>query len=135
MVAINKPEDEDFYWYFLNKGISSKNEDKYSDKEYIWSDEKLESFECEADIDKFLENVRNGKAKYFKIKKGLFSRREKLVYDNYWDEHESWYIDDIKRVDVWFSYTKEDMTMSEAEERLDVEEYAKMMKSLGLKGE
>lgn len=133
MVAINRPEDNDFYWYFFNNGIRSNKEGKYSNKKYIWSDEKLENFEREVDIDRFLENVRNGKAKYFKIERGLFSRREKLVYDNYWDEHESWYIEDIKRMDAWFSYTKEDMTVDGARKCLDVEEYAKMVKSLGLK--
>ena len=134
-VAINRPEDEnkDFDWYFLNNGIATEKEGKYSDKTYVWSDEKLEDFEYETDIDGFLENVRKGKAKYFKIEKGLFSKRERLIFDNDWNEYESWYVEDIKRVDVLFKYTKTDMTMSEAEDVLDVEEYAKMVKSLGLK--
>ena len=133
MVAINKPEDKSFYWHFLDDGIRSKKEDKHSDKEYVWSDEKLEDFKYEIDdIDAFLENVRKGKFKYFRIEKGLFNKRERLVFDNDWNKYESWYVEDIKRVDAWFSYTKTNMTMSEAERALDVEEYAKMIKSLGL---
>ena len=132
-VAINRPEDENenFDWYWLSDGIHSNQEGKYSKKKYVWSDEKLEDFEYKTDKDKALQYIRDGKAKHFKIKKKLFSDREYLVYDN--ECIDTWYLDEIERIDVRFKYEEINMTLDEARGRLDVEEYAKMMKGLGLK--
>lgn len=131
-VAINKPEDEneDFTWYWLEEGITSDNE-RHNEKKYIWSDEKLENFQHEINIDDFLESIRKDKAKYFKIKKKLFGGREYLVCDN--GCYKTWYLDEIKRMDVKFYYEEQHMTLDEAKKYLDVEEYAKMVKGLGLK--
>jgi hypothetical protein len=131
-IAINRPEgeNEDFDWYWLSDGIHSSQEGKYSKKKYVWSDEELKSFECKATKDKVLQYIRDGKAKYFKIKKKLFSGREYLVYEN--ECRNTWYLDEIERIDAWFKYGELNMAIDEVRERLDVEEYAKMMKGLGL---
>ena len=137
MVAINRPEDENekFTWYWLCSGIRSGIKDKFSKKEYIWSDEELEDFEGDTTVDKILNFIRNDKAEYFKIgERGLFNKRKVLVH-NKTDEYESWNLEDIKRVNIMFCYVKQSMTVDEARQKLDVEEYAKMIKSLGLKGE
>ena len=130
-VAINKPEEGSFNWYWLSDGIHSDREGKYSGKKYIWSDEELEDFRYKATKDEILEYIRSGKAKLFKIKKKLFSGKECLVYNN--ECVDTWCLDEIERIDVWLKYGEQNMTIDEARECLDVEEYAKMMKSLGLK--
>ena len=131
-VAINRPEKGDFDWYWLEEGIHTDDEKRYSEKKYIWSDEKLENFQYELNIDCFLERVRRGQFEYFKIRKRLFSGREYLVFNGF-HTYEIWYLDEIKRMDVKFYYEEQHITLDEAKSRLDVEEYAKMIKSLGLK--
>lgn len=133
MVTINMPEEGEFRWYWISDGIRTKKEDKHSEKQYVWSDEELESFRCPVDKDDFLEKVRAGKFEFFSIKKKLFSGREYLEHNLYGSEYETWYLDEIDRVDVKFCYYKEQMTLDKARNYLDVEEYAKMVKSLGLK--
>lgn len=129
-VAINKPEEGNFDLYWLSEGIHSNQDGKYSKKKYVWSDEKLEDFSTEATKDKVLQYIRDGKAKFFKIKKKLFSGREYLVYNN--ECIDTWYLDKIERIDVLFKYKEVNMTLDEAKKYLDVEEYAKMVKGLGL---
>lgn len=130
-IAINKPEEGDFSWYWLGNGIYSNREGKYSEKKYIWSNEELEDFRNEAPKDKVLNYIRKEKSELFKIKKKLFSGREYLVYNN--ECIDVWYLDEIERIDVLFEYNEVNMTLDEARKYLDVEEYAKMIKSLGLK--
>lgn len=130
-VAINKPEEGDFNWYWLEEGIHADDE-RYSEKKYIWSDEKLENFQCKLKIDCFLKRVREGQFEYFEIRKKLFSGREYLVFNGF-HTYEIWYLDEIERIDVKYYYSEQSMVLDKARERLDVEEYAKMMKRLGLK--
>ena len=130
-VAINRPEKGDFDWYWLEEGIHTDDEKRYSEKKYIWSDEKLENFQYELNIDCFLERVRRGQFEYFEIRKKLFSGREYLVFNGF--TYKIWYLDEIERIDVKYYYLEQSMVLDKARECLDVEEYAKMIKSLGLK--
>lgn len=104
----------------------------YSEKKYIWSDEKLTAESMEFSGKGFAEYIKRNNFKYWKVKKRLFKDKEYLEFNDHWDTRDTWDLDKIEKVTVQFEWEKEDMTMGEAEERLDVEEYAKMMKGLGL---
>ena len=117
--------------YLISCGILKS--DIYSEKKYIWSDEELATEDMEFSSKGFAEYIKRTDFKYWKVKKRLFKDKEYLEFDNHWDVRETWDLDKIEKVTVKFEWTKEDMTIGEAEETLDVEEYAKMMKGLGLK--
>ena len=122
--------DEDIR-YLISYGILKSG--VYSEKKYIWSDEEPNVESMEFSGEGFAEYIKRNNFKYWKVKKRLFKDKEYLEFDDGWDTRDTWDLDKIEKVTVKFEWKKKDMTMGEAEERLDVEEYAKMMKGLGLK--
>jgi hypothetical protein len=121
--------DEDIR-YLISNGILKAS--IYSEKKYIWSDEELTTENMEFSGEGFAKYIKKTNFKYWKVKKKLFKGKEYLEFNDHWDTRNTWDLDKIEKVTVQFEWAKEDMTMGEAEERLDVEEYAKMMKGLGL---
>ena len=105
----------------------------YNEKKYIWSDEKPTTESIEFSGRRFAEYIKRNDFDYWKVKKRLFKDKEYLEFDNHWDTRDTWDLDKIEKVTIKFEWTKKDMTIGEAEDILDVEEYAKMMKGLGLK--
>ena len=104
----------------------------YSEKKYIWSDEKPTTEDMEFSGDGFAEYIKRNDFSFWKVKKRLFKGKEYLEFDNHWDERNTWDLDKIEKVTIRFEWKKKDMTIGEAEGVLDVEEYAKMLKGLGL---
>ena len=121
--------DEDIR-YLISYGILKMS--VYSKKKYVWLDEKPTTETMEFSGKGFAEYIKRNDFVWWKVRKKLFKDKEYLEFDNGWDTRNTWDLDKIEKVTVQFEWKKEDMTMGEAEERLDVEEYAKMMKGLGL---
>jgi len=116
--------------YLISYGILKMS--VYSKKKYVWLDEKPTTETMEFSGKGFAEYIKRNDFVWWKVRKKLFKDKEYLEFDNGWDTRNTWDLDKIEKVTVQFEWKKEDMTMGEAEERLDVEEYAKMMKGLGL---
>jgi len=121
--------DEDIR-YLISYGILKMS--VYSKKKYVWLDEKPTTETIEFSGKGFAKYIKRNDFVWWKVRKKLFKDKEYLEFDNGWDTRNTWDLDKIEKVTVQFEWKKEDMTMGEAEERLDVEEYAKMMKGLGL---
>jgi hypothetical protein len=117
--------------YLISNGILKQS--IYNEKKYIWSDEEPTTENMEYSGKGFAEYIKRTNFKYWRVKKRLFKDKEYLEFDNHWDKRDTWDLDKIEKVTIKFEWTEENMTIGEAEERLDVEEYAKMIKSLGLK--
>ncbi len=108
-------------------------EDIYSKKKYVWLDEEPTTKNMELNSEKFAEYIKRNDFDCWKIKKRLFKDKEYLEWDNHWDERATWDLDKIEKVTIKFEWTEQNMTIGKAEDVLDVEEYAKMLKGLGLK--
>lgn len=105
----------------------------YSKKEYIWSDEKPATENMEFSGEEFAEYIKRNDFDNWKVKKRLFKDKEYLEWNNHWDDRDTWDLDKIEKVTIKFEWKEQNMTIGEAEDTLDVEEYAKMLKGLGLK--
>lgn len=117
--------------YLISYGILLG--DIYSEKKYVWLDEKPTTKNMELNSEKFVEYIKRNDFNYWKIKKRLFRDKEYLEWDNHWDDRDTWDLDKIEKVTIKFEWKEQNMTIGEAEDVLDVEEYAKMLKGLGLK--
>lgn len=106
----------------------------YNEKKYIWSDKKPTTENIELSSKGFAEYIKRNDFDCWKVKKRLFKDKEYLEWNNHWDTRSTWDLDKIEKVTIKFEWLKKNMTISEAEDVLDVEEYAKMIKGLGLKG-
>lgn len=107
-------------------------EDIYNEKKYVWLDEEPTTKSIELNNKEFSEYIRGNDFDWWKIKKRLFKDKEYLEWNNHWDKASTWDLDKIEKVTVKFEWTKQNMTVGEAENVLDIEEYAKMLKGLGL---
>lgn len=117
--------------YLISYGILK--EDIYNEKKYIWSDEKPTTENVEFSGERFAEYIKRNDFDNWKVKKRLFKDKEYLEWNNHWDDRDTWDLDKIEKVTIKFEWKEQNMTIGEAEDTLDVEEYAKMIKSLGLK--
>ena len=117
--------------YLISYGILL--EDIYNEKKYVWLDEEPTTKKMELNSEKFAEYIKRNDFDYWKIKKRLFKDKEYLEWNNHWDDRDTWDLDKIEKVTIKFEWKEQNMTIGEAEDVLDVEEYAKMIKSLGLK--
>lgn len=116
--------------YLISYGILL--EDIYNEKKYVWLDEEPTTKNMELNSEKFAEYIKRNDFDYWKVKKRLFKDKEYLEWNNHWDKASTWDLDKIDKVTVKFEWTKKNMTVGEAENVLDIEEYAKMLKGLGL---
>ena len=116
--------------YLISYGILKDG--IYNEKKYIWSDEKPTTESIEFSGRRFAEYIKRNDFDYWKVKKRLFKDKEYLEFSNDWDTRDTWDLDKIEKVTIKFEWKEENMTIGEAENILDVEEYAKMIKSLGL---
>ena len=104
----------------------------YNEKKYIWSDEKPTTENIEYSSERFAEYIKRNNFVNWRVKKRLFKNKEYLEWNNHWDTRDTWGLDKIEKVTIRFDWTPHNMTLDEAREHLDVEEYAKMVKSLRL---
>ena len=123
--------NDENYRYLISYGILKGG--IYSKKEYIWSDEKPATENMEISGEEFAEYIKRNDFDNWKVKKRLFKDKEYLEWNNHWDDRDTWDLDKIEKVTIKFEWKEQNMTIGEAEDALDVEEYAKMIKSLGLK--
>lgn len=107
--------------------------DIYSDKKYIWADEKPTTENMGFSGEEFAEYIKRNDFNCWKVKKRLFKGKEYLEWNNHCDDRDTWDLDKIEKVTIKFEWKEQNMTIGEAEDTLDVEEYAKMLKGLGLK--
>lgn len=117
--------------YLISYGILKQG--IYDEKKYIWSDEKPTTESIGFSGRRFADYIKKNDFDYWKVKKRLFKDKEYLKWNNHWDTRDIWDLDKIEKVTIKFEWTEENMSMSEAKDTLDVEEYAKMIKGLGLK--
>ena len=124
--------NDENYRYPISYGILK--EGLYSKKKYVWLDEKPTTEDIEYNGEDFAEHIKRNNFDCWRVRKRLFRDKEYLEWNNHWDTRSTWDLDKIKKVTIKFEWTKKNMTIGEAEDVLDVEEYAKMIKGLGLKG-
>ena len=116
--------------YLISYGILL--EDIYNEKKYVWLDEEPTTKKMELNSEKFAEYIKRNDFDNWKVKKRLFKDKEYLEWNNHWDDRDTWDLDKIEKVTIKFEWKEQNMTIGEAENELDIEEYAKMIKRLGL---
>lgn len=119
------------YRYRISYGILKGG--IYSKKKYIWSNEEPTTENIEISGEEFAEYIKRNDFDYWEVKKRLFKDKEYLEWNNHWDDRDTWDLDKIEKVTIKFEWKEQNMTIGEAEDILDVEEYVKMLKGLGLK--